>query len=439
MTKNPRPIYRHYALGILTLTYVFNFLDRQLLAILLEPIKAEFGVSDTAMGLLYGFAFALFYATLAIPVAHFADRNSRRNILAIAAGLWSLMTVLCGMAGSFMQLLLFRVGVAVGEAGGVPPSQSMVNDLYPPHQRATAMAIFSSATFIGTIIAMVGGALIAQHMGWRAAFFIVGAPGLLLALIVRFTLSEPERGFWDDAATNEPQQGSGLRTDLLAFWNIPALRSALIGCGFAGMGGYGIGYWSVAFMMRVHELSLVQAGIMIGGLGAIVGLLGSLFGGWLCDRLASQHRRWLLRLPAVSLAISLPLMLMFLGWDESHRIEIGAFAIPFAVLIYCIAGFVGSWWAAPTYVAVQELVRPNQRTLVCAVLLFIMNLIGFGLGPPLVGLLSDLFAPEFQTEAVRYALMCVMMTYIFAMLFYLRASRAFGPSAHNTDAEEVTP
>ena len=185
--------------------------------------------------------------------------------------------------------------------------------------------------------------------------------------------------------------------------------------------------------------SLVQAGIMIGGLGAIVGLLGSLFGGWLCDRLASQHRRWLLRLPAVSLAISLPLMLMFLGWDESHRIEIGAFAIPFAVLIYCIAGFVGSWWAAPTYVAVQELVRPNQRTLVCAVLLFIMNLIGFGLGPPLVGLLSDLFAPEFQTEAVRYALMCVMMTYIFAMLFYLRASRAFGPSAHNTDAEEVTP
>ena len=151
----------HYALAVLTVTYVFNFLDRQLLAILVEPIKAEFGVSDTAMGFLYGFAFALFYATLAIPVAALADRSVRRNILAYAAGIWSLMTVLCGLAGSFLQLLLIRIGVAVGEAGGVPPSQSMVADYYPPEQRATAMAIFSSATFIGTLLALVGGAYVA--------------------------------------------------------------------------------------------------------------------------------------------------------------------------------------------------------------------------------------------------------------------------------------
>ncbi len=196
----------HYALSVLTVTYVFNFLDRQLLAILVEPIKTEFGVSDTAMGFLYGFAFALFYATLAIPVAALADRSVRRNILAYAAGIWSLMTVLCGLAGSFIQLLLIRIGVAVGEAGGVPPSQSMVADYYPPEQRATAMAIFSSATFIGTLLALVGGAYVAQTFGWRMAFVIVGAPGLLLALLIRFTLQEPPRGAWDKTTTHAPEK-----------------------------------------------------------------------------------------------------------------------------------------------------------------------------------------------------------------------------------------
>jgi predicted MFS family arabinose efflux permease len=425
---------RHYALGLLTLTYVLNFLDRQLLAVLLEPIKAEFQVSDTAMGLLYGLAFALFYATLAIPVARLADQYSRRNILAAAAGVWSLMTVLCGTAGNFIQLVVFRIGVAVGEAGGVPPSQSMVNDIYPPSQRATAMAVFSSGTFIGTILAMVGGAFIAQHLGWRAAFFIVGAPGILLALIIRFTISDPVRGQWDESSANTKTEQTRLWDSIVMMWRRPALRCAMIGCGLACMAGYGIGYWSIAFMMRVHSLSLVQSGLLIGGLGAIIGLLGSLFGGWLCDRLASQKREWLLKLPALSLLLSLPLMLLFLGWDENQKISLGNHAIPVAIVFYCLGGFVGSWWAAPTYVAIQELVEPQQRTLVCAVLLFIMNLIGFGLGPLLVGVFSDMLTPLFQQNAIRYSLMLIMMMYIFAMVFYLMSSRRFNSQRYDASA-----
>jgi MFS family permease len=420
--------HRHYALAILTVTYVFNFVDRQLLAILLEPIKTEFGASDSAMGLLYGLAFSLFYATLAIPVARFADKSNRRNILAVAAGLWSIMTVACGFAANFWQMLGLRIGVAVGEAGGVPPSQSMVNDLYPPEQRARAMAVFSSATFIGTLIAMVGGALIAQKYGWRMTFLVVGAPGIILAFIIRFTISEPKRGAFDatsDGQKLQEQQKQGLLDVFSEMWNSPALRYLILGCASAGLGGYALGYWAPAFMMRVHGLSLVQAGVMIGGLGAISGLTGSFFGAWLCDRFAKENRNWLLFIPAISLIISLPLLITFLMFPEQSTFSIGSQTVPTAILIYCIASFIGSWWAAPTYVAVQELVAPNKRTLACAILLFTMNLIGFGLGPLLVGVFSDLLTPAFGNDAVRYALVILMGSFIPAIYFYSRAGRLF--------------
>jgi len=436
---------RHYALAILTLTYVFNFLDRQLLAILLEPIKNEFGVSDTAMGLLYGLAFSLFYATLAIPVARLADRSSRRNILAVAAGLWSIMTVACGLAANFWQMLFLRMGVAVGEAGGVPPSQSMVNDLYPPEHRARAMAIFSSATFIGTLLAMVGGAYIAQNYGWRAAFFIVGAPGILLAIIIRFTVPEPQRGTWDkpsdhhesSAKTESTANTQSLLEVFSGMWQMPALRYLMLGCAMAGLAGYALGYWVPAFMMRVHDLSLMQAGVMIGGLGAIMGLIGSLFGAWLCDRYSQSNRNWLLYIPALSLAISLPLMLLFLSFSEASTFTLAGQTVPTAILIYCAAGFVGAWWAAPTYVAVQEMVAPNQRTLACAILLFIMNLIGFGLGPLLVGLFSDMLTPAYGNDGVRYALMIVMSSYVPSMYFYYRAGSLFGKQLFNNQTDNA--
>ena len=419
--------YRHYALAILTITYVFNFVDRQLLAILLEPIKNEFGVSDTAMGLLYGLAFSLFYATLAIPIARLADRSNRRNILAVAAGLWSIMTVACGFAMNFWQMLAMRIGVAVGEAGGVPPSQSMVNDLYPPEQRARAMAVFSSATFIGTIVAMVGGAYIAQKYGWRMTFLVVGAPGVLLALIIRFTIAEPKRGAWDEPSKQPElkQEQLGLIETFKSMWHTPSLRYLILGCASAGLGGYALGYWAPAFMMRVHGVSIMQAGIMIGGLGAVAGLTGSIFGAWLCDRFAKNNRNWLLYIPAISLIISMPMLVFFLMFPENSTFTLGEHIIPTTIIIYCVASFIGSWWAAPTYVAVQELVAPNQRTLACAILLFTMNLIGFGLGPLFVGIFSDLLTPTYGNDGVRYALVIMMCSFIPAIFFYLRAGKTF--------------
>jgi MFS family permease len=414
----------HYALGLLTVTYVFNFLDRQLLAILVEPIKAEFGASDTAMGLLYGFAFALFYATLAIPVAALADRSVRRNILAIAAGTWSLATVLCGFVGSFWQLLIVRIGVAVGEAGGVPPSQSMVVDYYEPDKRATAMAIFSSATFIGTLLALVGGAYIAQTFSWRMAFIVVGAPGLLLALLIRFTIQEPPRGAFDRGGITEPTSTNVLQA-IAGMWRLAAMRYTILGCSFAAMAGYGIGYWTPSFLIRVYDLSLVEAGAMVGLVGASIGLVGSLFGGWLCDRLSRNNQNWRLLVPVASLVLSLPLMSLFFIWPEEQVFQLGEFRVPHAVAIYAAAGFVGSWWAAPTYVAVQALVPPGQRTLACAVLLLFMNLIGFGLGPVLVGAISDYLSPVYGKAAIRYGLLIAMVTYVAGAICYLLATRHY--------------
>lgn len=414
----------NYALAVLTVTYVFNFIDRQLLAILVEPVKAEFGVSDTAMGLLYGFAFALFYATLAIPIAALADRSVRRNILAIAAGTWSLMTVLCGFAATFWQLLFVRIGVAVGEAGGVPPSQSMVNDYYAPEHRATAMAIFSSATFIGSLLALVGGAYIAQSFGWRMAFVVVGAPGLLLALLIRFTIKEPQRGAWDAVQKSAPVDTNMWQT-MQQMWRLPAMRYTILGCSFAAMAGYGLGYWTPSFLIRVYGMSLVQAGMIVGVVATSAGLIGSLFGGWLCDRLSRRDKKWRVWVPALSLLVSLPLMSLFLVWPEQHVFQLGQFALPVSVLIYAVAAFVGSWWAAPTYVAVQALVAPGQRTLACAVLLLFMNLLGFGLGPVLVGITSDALLPFFGKSAIRYGLLAGMVTYLLGMAFYYAAGRVF--------------
>lgn len=427
---------KHYALAVLTLVYVFNFVDRQLLAILVEPIKEEFGVSDTLMGLLYGLSFALFYATLAIPVARLADRKNRRNIVAIAATLWSLFTIACGYASTFVQLLVFRTGVAIGEAGGAPPSQSMITDHYPPSQRARAMAVFSSATFIGTLVAFIGGAYVAEHYGWRWAFIVVGAPGILLAALLRFTTQEPQRGRWDSDAhsTNE----IGFLNTLQAMWHTPSLKYLLIGCALASLSGYALGYWAPSFLIRVHSISISMAGAIIGIVGVTTGLVGSIVGAAICDKLAKKNRRWMLYVPALSLALSLPLMWAFLAWPESQTFNLGTYALPTAILLFTIASFLGSWWAAPSYVAVQEVVPPKNRTLACAILLFVMNVVGFGLGPLIAGALTDAFTANYGDNAIRYALIITMSPYIVAMFFYYLAGRNLNSHASESTNTQQT-
>ena len=208
-------------------------------------------------------------------------------------------------------------------------------------------------------------------------------------------------------------------------WGLSAMRYTILGCGFAGMAGYGIGYWTPSFLIRVYDMSLIEAGIMVGLVGASIGLLGSLFGGWLCDRLSLRDHKWRLLVPVLSLVLSLPLMSLFLIWPEQQVFQVGLFRMPNSVVIYALAGFVGSWWAAPTYVIVQALVVPGQRTLACAVLLLFMNLIGFGLGPVLVGIISDWLEPTFGILSIRYALLIGMVTYVAAIGYYFAASRVY--------------
>lgn len=413
--------YLYYVLFILFLAYVFNFVDRQLVTILVEPIKEEFGATDTQMGFLTGLAFALFYATLGVPVARLADSWSRRNVLSLSIATWSAMTAVCGFASSFWQLAAARVGVGVGEAGGSPPSHALISDYFPPHQRSTALGVFSSATHFGVIVGMLGGALIAQAFGWRMAFIALGLPGVILALIVWLTVDEPLRGRWD------PPRKAGLKEESFAevvryIWRSRAFRLVALATGFTTLSGYGFGNWTPSFLIRVHGLSLVEAGLLLGVAGTLGGLLGAIFGGIVTDRMARRDSSWQLKMPALGALISMPLQMLFLMWPERQAFHIGDFTIPVAVLFMPVGAFFAAFWIGPTYAAVQNLVKPNMRSLASATLLLFLNLIGMGIGPLLVGVLSDALLPSMGVESIRYALLYSLVTVLIGSALFWRAS-----------------
>ena len=412
--NNFTPRYRNYVLFILFLTYVLNFLDRQLMTILLEPIKREFDASDTAMGFLTGFAFALFYATLGIPVAHLADRWSRRNVIAISITLWSGMTALCGAATSFWQLALFRIGVGVGEAGGTPPSHSLIADYFPPEQRSTALSIHATGTQFGVLIGMLGGAVIAEAYGWRMAFVIFGIPGLLVGMLIALTVREPVR-------KDAPVQGA-IWADIKSVWQLPGFF--LISCAGAltGLAGYGLGAWSPSFLIRSHGLSLVEAGLMLGITGAVGGILGAVIGGVLCDRLSQRDLRWQLWFPSLGAFASAPFMFAFVLWPESQAWTVGDITVPVAMVFMLFGGVIAAFWIGPTYAAVQNLAPAHRRTQASALFLFMFNLIGLGLGPLVIGVLSDILAPSMGTDSLRYAMATGLIAVVLGGFLFWRAA-----------------
>ena len=390
------PRYRKYVLFILFVTYVLNFLDRQLMTILLEPIKQEFGASDTAMGFLTGFAFALFYATLGIPVARLADSWSRRNVIAISLTLWSGMTAMCGAAGSFGQLALLRIGVGVGEAGGTPPSHSLIADYFPPEQRSTAFSIHATGTQFGVLIGMLGGAIVAETMGWRMAFVVFGLPGLLMGLLVATTVKEPAR--------LAPVNKGSMWKDINLVWRLPGFVKISWAGALTGLAGYGLGAWAPSFLIRTHGLSLIEAGIMLGVTGAIGGICGAVIGGILCDRLSQRDLRWQLWFPALGAFASAPLLCGFLLWPESQAWSVGDLKVPVAMVFMLFGGIISAFWIGPTYAAIQNLAPENMRTQASALFLFMFNLIGLGLGPLLIGFASDILAPSLGSDSLRYAM-----------------------------------
>jgi predicted MFS family arabinose efflux permease len=393
------------------MVYAFNFIDRQILVILQEPIKQEMGLSDAQLGLLSGFSFALVYITAGIPIAYWADRSNRRNIIAGALTLWSGMTALSGLAQNYTHLLLARIGVGIGEAGGSPPAHSMISDYYPPEKRGTALAIYSTGVHVGVLLGFVLGGLLSQAYGWRIAFMAVGLPGILLAVLLVFTVREPPRGRWEseDDAAYKPSLGDtlSLLSSYRSFWYLA------LATGLTAFVGYGNGNFSPSFIVRNHGLDIAQVGIILAIFGGGGGMLGTFLGGFLADRLGVKDKRWYLWVPMISGILSVPLGFPYL-LAENTFVAIGfMFLVTIALNTYL----------GPCLAISHALVPPAMRSLTSAVLFFVLNMIGLGLGPLTVGLLSDFYASYFGENNLRYAMLTVGFLGMPAMLFFYLAVR----------------
>ena len=386
---------RRYALGILVVVYTFNFIDRQILAILLPAIKAEFLVDDWVLGFLAGSAFALFYATLGVPIALLADRWNRRNLIAIAVAIWSAMTALSGAAGNIVHLSLARIGVGIGEAGCSPAAHSLISDYYPPKQRSTAMGIFTLGISLGIMIAYLAGGWVAQNIGWREAFFMVGLPGLLLALVVRFTIQEPPRGM------SEGKIDSGHRPGVVTvarhLLNRKSFIHLAIGSGLASFGGYAVISFFPSFMIRTHGMSLAEVGLYLGLILGIAGGLGFAGGGYVADKVATRQRKYSLWLVSVATMFAWLFVFPIYLLDNAYWVLV-AFVMP---------AIFSNFYLATTFAQVQGLVGLRMRAVASALLLFLLNIIGLGLGPMSTGILSDLLRESFGDDSLRYSLLII--------------------------------
>ncbi len=389
--------YRRYALGLLLVVYIFNFIDRQILSILIEPIKRDIDLSDTQLGLLGGVAFAIFYTVAGIPIARWADRGSRRSIIALGLFVWSVMTAATGLARSFTTLVLARIGVGIGEAAGSPPSHSMISDLFPPETRATALSIYALGIPIGAAIGNFTGGWVGEVFGWRAAFFVVGLPGVALAIFVRATLREPPRGHSEGIQSNATEESIGQVVRFML--QLRSFRHLSLAAALHAFVGYGAGLFLAPFFIRVHGFGLGEIGTWLALLGLTGGVLGTYLGGFLADRLGVRDERWYLWVPAIATLLGVPFGLLFYLWPH-----------PYWALLLAVPGTIlGPMYLGPSFSITQGLAKLHMRALASAILLFILNIIGLGLGPLFVGFLSDQLEPSMGVESIRYALVSVVV------------------------------
>jgi len=408
--------YRRYALGLLVVVYVFNFIDRQILSILAEAIRVDLGLTDTQLGFLGGVAFAVFYTFAGIPIARWADRGVRRSIIALGLFVWSGMTAVTGLANNFLQLSLARIGVGLGEAACSPPAHSMLSDYFPPEQRGRAFGIYSLGIPIGSAIGILAGGWIKEIFDWRTAFYVVGLPGIVLAVIVRWTLREPQRGYWEGRSASDPIPDSVPIPEVLRYlWKRRSFRHLSLAAALHAFYGYGASLFLPVFMIRVHgmgegELSLYLAAVVLAG-----SAVGTYLGGSLGDRLGPRDRRWYMWVPGISTAVGIPFACFVYLWPEGRQALIYA-GIPATLL--------GAMYLGPTFAMAQGLARADMRAMVSALLLFVINLIGLGLGPQAVGLLSDLLKPTYGVDSIRYALLWVVVVgAVWASFHYYMAAR----------------
>lgn len=387
---------RNVALAMLFLVGTINFVDRQLLSVLVEPIRADMQFSDTQFGLLTGLAFALFYAAMGVPVAMLADRWNRVKLIGIACIVWSGFTAACGMVGNFWQLALMRFGVGAGEAGGTAPSLSVLADYYPPAQRPLVIGLFTLNGPFGVFVGAAFGGWAAAHIGWRSAFLVIGAVGILVAPLLIWLVREPARGQMD---THKPaDEALPFAQSLAMFIRRPSLRMVMIGSGLAAFVSYGMLNWIPAFLMRTQGMPLSAMATWFAPAAGITFGIGILGGGWLVSRAARKSARAYGSIPALATAVLVPTFAAALLVD-SWQLSLALMLVPMAA---CTA------YVAPALALVQNLTPPRSRATAAAVLMLMFNIVGLGLGPLFVGIVSDTLKPEYGDESLRWALMTII-------------------------------
>jgi MFS family permease len=369
--------YRAYVLMALLTVYTFNFIDRVVVSILQEDIKREFDLSDLQLGLLGGPAFAVLYTFLGIPLARLAERYNRMTLLSVCVALWSAMTAACGFASSYAMLFAARIGVSVGEAGCTPPAQSVISDYFPADKRATAISVYALGVPVGSMLAAIGGGLMLEYFGWREAFIVLGLPGLLLAIVIKLTVKEPVR-----AGSISGIKAPSFVAAFQALAKKPTFWHIALGSAVASFVGYGVGQYLNSYLIRTHELTPLQASQLTGIVLGVAAAFGTFFAGWLADQMIRRHPNALAWLPALGFFIATPFYLV--GY-MAPNLWIG---VPFLV----VGAVTHYFYLGCMYASVQGIVEPRMRATSTAVLLFIVNLLGYGLGPPAIGALSDFLA-----------------------------------------------
>lgn len=410
-TNPASPRYANYVLGALFVVYIFNFVDRQILAILIPPIKEDLGVSDTLMGLLTGPVFVISYTLAGLPLARWADRHSRVWLITIGMLVWSVMTAASGFSRSFAQLAAARLGVGLGEASFTPAAHSLITDYFPPHRRATALAIFAAGASVGTIAGYLGGGYIGEYVGWHEAFFIVGVPGLFAAVIFRVTVRDPVRGAFD--APRADASGESLRVVIRYLLSRRSFVYIVASAMLHGFSSYGASSWIPTFLVRVHHLGLWEVGIILGAFVGVSGFVGQILGGRVSDSLGRSDPRWYMWTPAIASVVALPFLVAFLLVSDLY----------WAVANYVVGGLAMSMWTGPTYAMAQGVAKPHMRAMAAAIVIFMLSLVGAALGPLIVGMLNDGLEPRFGEEAVRYSLLIVIVPHTLASIFNLLAVR----------------
>lgn len=423
----------HGFLALLVVTYAGSFMGRQIMSVMIEPIKQEFHVSDAAMGLISGLAFAVVYAFLGLPAGRLSDRYTRTRVLAVSLGIWALATLLCGFAVSFWMLIFARMLVAAAEAPVTPASLSLISDLYPPHRRSLAISFFTGAPTISSIVGLSVGAWVIDSYGWRTGFYAIGTPLIVMSLIFSFFVQEPTRGQWDVGGGTEPPRDGLFQAAMKLIRNNGCF--ILIGASaITTFGAFSFAMWNTSFLVRSHELSLQHAGILAGVVTGLSAAVGSIFSGWLTDRLSARNRDWLVGIPIIGHVVATAAMITYLLTPAGIAFTVAGVPIPSAMLWCALSGFFTVFWVAPSFNLLSQLVTQWQRATAFALQTVCTTLLGVGLGPLVTGAISDVLIPYAGDESLRYALVIVSVTVVLPILMLLALLRSkpwLKPASHH--------